>query len=140
MTISHHPFASVGAALVLLTVGSVQAQGLDVLKGLAGGGGGGSSSALGSMASGSLGNAAGVLEYCLKNNYLSGDAASSVKDQLMNKIPGGKPASDSGYVDGSQGILTGSDGKKMDLTGGGLKQEITKRACDFVLKQGKSMI
>ncbi|MDL9999617.1 DUF2501 domain-containing protein [Variovorax sp. J22P240] len=138
MTISRYPFASIGAALVLLATGSVQAQGLDALKGLAGGGG--SSSALGSMASGSLGNAAGVLEYCLKNKYLSGDAASSVKDQLMSKIPGGKPASDSGYVDGSQGILTGSDGKKMDLTGGGLKQEITKRACDFVLQQGKSMI
>ena len=140
MTISRHPFATVAAALALLTAGSVQAQGLDVLKGLAGGGGGGSSSALGSMASGSLGNAAGVLEYCLKNNYLSGDAASAVKDQLMSKIPGGKPASDSGYVDGSQGILTGSDGKKMDLTGHGLKQEISKRACDFVLQQGKNMI
>ncbi|MDM0108323.1 DUF2501 domain-containing protein [Variovorax sp. J22R24] len=137
MTQSHFRFASVGAALICLAAGSVHAQGLDMLKGLGGGGG---SSALGSMSSGSLGNAAGVLEYCLKNNYLSGDAASSVKDQLMSKIPGGKPASDSGYVDGSQGILTGSDGKKMDLTGGGLKQEITKRACDFVLKQGKSMI
>ncbi|MDM0077375.1 DUF2501 domain-containing protein [Variovorax sp. J2P1-59] len=137
MTRSQFRFARVGAALVVLAAGSVHAQGLDMLKGLGGGGG---SSALGSMSSGSLGNAAGVLEYCLKNNYLSGDAASSVKDQLMSKIPGGKPASDSGYVDGSQGILTGSDGKKMDLTGGGLKQEITKRACDFVLKQGKSMI
>ncbi|MGJ7508118.1 DUF2501 domain-containing protein [Variovorax sp. GT1P44] len=138
MTFSRTRLARLGAALVLLTAGAAQAQSLDMLKGLAGGGG--SSSALGSMASGSLGNAAGVLEYCLKNNYLSGDAASSVKDQLMGKIPGGKPASDAGYVDGSQGILTGSDGKKVDLTGGGLKQELTKRACDFVLKQGKSMI
>ena len=139
MTFSRNRLARLGTVLVLLAAGAAQAQGLDMLKGLAGGGGG-SSSALGSMASGSLGNAAGVLEYCLKNNYLSGDAASSVKDQLMGKIPGGKPASDAGYVDGSQGILTGSDGKKMDLTGGGLKQELTKRACDFVLKQGKSMI
>jgi hypothetical protein len=138
MTISRTHFARLGAVLVLLGAGAAQAQGLDLLKGLAGGGG--SSSALGSMASGSLGNAAGVIEYCLKNNYLSGDAASSIKDQLMSKIPGGKPASDTGYVDGSQGILTSSDGKKMDLTGGGLKQEITKRACDFVLKQGKSMV
>jgi hypothetical protein len=139
MTVPSTHFARLGAVLVLLTAGAAQAQGLDMLKGLAGGGGG-SSSALGSMASGSLGNAAGVIEYCLKNNYLSGDAASSVKDQLMSKIPGGKPAADTGYVDGSQGILTSSDGKKMDLTGGGLKQELAKRACDFVLKQGKSMI
>ena len=93
------------------------------------------------MAPGSLGNPAGVIEYCLKNNYLSADGATTaVKDQLMGKIPGGKPASDPGYVDGAQGILTGTDGKKMDLTGGGLKQEVTRKACDFVLKQAKGML
>jgi hypothetical protein len=130
-------FARHGFALVLLgALSGAQAQSLDTLKGLASGATGGA----GSMASGSLGNAAGVLEYCLKNNYLSGAGASSVKDQLMSKIPGGKPASDSGYVDGSKGILTSSDGKKMDLTGGGLKAEVTKKACDFVLNQAKSMI
>ena len=127
---------ALAAAFALLGAGSIHAQGLDMLKGLAGGGG--STSSL--MSSGSLGNAAGVIEYCLKNKYLSGDAANSVKDQLMGKIPGGKPTADSGYVEGSQGILTGSDGKRMDLTGGGLKQEVTKRACDFVLTQAKSMI
>jgi len=114
-----------------------QAQSLDMLKGLAGGGSGG---ALGSLTSGSLGNAAGVLEYCVKNNYLSGNAASSVKDQLMSKIPGGKPASDTGYVSGAKGLLTGSDGKTIDLSGGGLKAQITKKACDVVLQQGRSMI
>jgi len=130
-------FTRRGLALVLVGVfGCAHAQGLDVLKGLAGG----SSSGAGSMASGSLGNAAGVLEYCLKNNYLSGASASSVKDHLMSKIPGGQPASDAGYVDGSKGILTSSDGKKMDLTGSGLKAELTKKACDFVLNQAKSMI
>ena len=119
-------------ALLLGSAGAVQAQSLDMLKGLAGGGGG--------MASGSLGNAAGVIEYCLKNNYLSADGAAGVKDQLLGKLPGGKPAADPGYVDGSQGILTGTDGKKMDLTGGGLKQEVTRKACDFVLKQAKGML
>jgi Protein of unknown function (DUF2501) len=125
--------ALIGAAAL---AGAAQAQSLDMLKGLAGG----SSGSLGSMASGSLGNAAGVLEYCVKNNYLSGDAASSVKDQLMSKIPGGKPATDTGYVSGAKGLLTGSDGKTIDLTGGGLKAQITKKACDVVLQQGKSMI
>lgn len=128
-------FSRHGLVLVLLgAMGCAHAQGLDALKGLAGG------ATSGSMASGSLGNAAGVLEYCVKNNYLSGAGASSVKDQLMSKIPGGQPASDAGYVDGSQGILTSSDGKKMDLTGGGLKAELTKKACDFVLNQAKSML
>jgi hypothetical protein len=131
-----NPFARHGIALVLLaSLCGAQAQSLDMLKGLAGG-----STGAGSVASGSVGNAAGVLEYCLKNNYLSGTSASSMKDQLMSKIPGGKPASDTGYVDGSQGILTGTDGKKVDLTGGGLKAELTKKACDFVLSQAKSMI
>ncbi|MDM0011104.1 DUF2501 domain-containing protein [Variovorax sp. J22P168] len=136
----HQRFMRVSAiALLIGSAGFVQAQGLDALKGLAGGGG--SSSALGSMASGSMGNAAGVIEYCLKNNYLSGGDAASVKDKLMGKLGGGdKPAADPGYVAGAQGILTGTDGKKMDLTGGGLKEQVTRKACDFVLKQGKSMI
>lgn len=129
-------FARCGFALVLLgALSGAQAQSLDMLKGLAGGSAGASS-----LTSGSVGNAAGVLEYCLKNNYLSGAGASSLKDQLMSKIPGGKPASDTGYVDGSQGILTSTDGKKLDLTGGGLKAELTKKACDFILNQAKSMI
>jgi hypothetical protein len=128
-------FAARGFTLLLMGVmGCAQAQGLDALKNLGG------ASGLESMASGSLGNAAGVLEYCLKNNYLSGAGPASIKNQLMRKIPGGKPASDTGYVEGSQGILTGSDGKKMDLTGGGLKAELSKKACDFVLNQAKSMI
>ena len=121
-------------ALLLGSAGFTQAQSLDMLKGLAGG-------ASGSMALGRLGNAAGVVEYCLKNNYLSADGATTaVKDQLMGKIPGGKPAADPGYVDGSQGILTSADGKKMDLSGGGLQKEVTRKACDFVLKQAKGML
>jgi hypothetical protein len=136
-TIASHR-ARIGAALVLLgSVASAQAQSLDSLKGMASSAMGGSS--LGSMSSGSIGNAAGVLEFCVKNNYIGGDA-SAIKDQLMSKIPGGKPASDTGYTSGVKGLLTGSDGKTMDLSGGGLKQEITKKACDLVLKQGKSMI
>ncbi|HEY2256150.1 MAG TPA: DUF2501 domain-containing protein [Variovorax sp.] len=136
MNTSVRKLATLGALLALTAgAGIAQAQNLDTLKGMVGGASGG----LGSMTSGSLGNAAGVLEFCVKNNYIGGDA-SAVKDQLMSKIPGGKPASDTGYVSGAKGLLTGSDGKTMDLTGGGLKQEITKKACDVVLKQGKSMI
>src|ERR1700744_4477088 len=42
------------------------------------------------IGSSTIGNAAGVLQYCVKNNYLGGDAA-SVKDKLLAKIPGQKP-------------------------------------------------
>jgi hypothetical protein len=41
-----------------------------------------------SLTSGSTSNVAGVLQFCIKNNYLSGNGASSVKDSLMSKLGG----------------------------------------------------
>ena len=122
--------------LLAAAAGAAQAQSLDSLKGLAGGAGG-----MGSFSSGSMGNAAGIIEYCLKNKYLSGSGVSQVKDGLMGKMPGGQTAAtqDSGYMDGAKGLLTGSDGKKTDLTSG-MTDSIKKQACDFVLKQGQSML
>ena len=92
-----------------------------------------------SMMSGSTGNVAGVLQFCIKNNYLDGNAASSVKDRLMGKLSG-KPSSDKGYNDGEKGILSSSDGKKLDLSGGGLKAKVTRQVCDQILAQGKSLL
>lgn len=115
-------------------------------QGLGGALGGGDSSALsalggGSVSAGSAGNAAGVLEFCIKNNYLSGGDASSVKDQLMGKLGGSeKASSDESYSKGAEGILTGGNGQSVDLSGGGLKEEITRKACDQVLEQGKSFL
>ena len=126
-----------------------QAQSLDSLKDLAGKAAGGSSSAgslgslgsLGSVSSGSMSNAAGIIEYCMKNKYLSGSGVSQVKDGLMGKMPGGQAAAkkDSGYLDGAKGLITGSDGKKTDLTSG-LTEPIKKQACELVLKQGQSFL
>ena len=115
-------------------------------QGLGGALGGDSSSALSALGGGSLssstaGNAAGVLEFCMKNNYLNGADASSVKDQLVSKLGGSeKASSDEGYTKGASGVLTGSDGKSLDLSGGGLKEEITRKACDQVLEHGKSFL
>jgi hypothetical protein len=92
------------------------------------------------MTSGSMGNVAGLLQYCIGNNYLSGQGAASVKDQLMGKLPGGEETQDRGYSDGQKGLLHGSNGNQMDLGGGGLKAELTKRACDTVLAQAKSFL
>jgi hypothetical protein len=94
-----------------------------------------------SLTSSSTGNVAGVLEFCIKNNYLGG-SASSVKDSLTSKLPGGSSSSssDSGYTDGSKGILNSSGGQKIDLSGGGMKQQMTKQVCDKILAQGKSML
>ena len=93
-----------------------------------------------SLTSGSIGNVAGVLEYCIKNNYLSGSSASSVKNSLMSKLPGGSSSSDKNYSDGSRGILNSSNGKSLDLSGGGLKEQVTKQICDRILAQGKSLL
>jgi hypothetical protein len=102
-------------------------------------GGLGSGLSLQSLTSNSTGNVAGVIEFCIKNNYLGG-GASSVKDGLMSKLPGGASSSDSGYTDGSKGILTSGGGQQVDLSGGGLSQPITKQICDKILAQGKSLL
>lgn len=99
----------------------------------------GSGLSLQSLTSGSTGNVAGVLEFCVKNNYLGGNA-SSIKDGLVSKLPGGSSTSDSGYTDGAKGILNSGDGKQVDLSGGGLKEQITKQVCDKILAQGKSLL
>lgn len=108
-----------------------------VLQGL------GNNLSLSSLTPASAGNAAGVLEFCMKNNYLAGGDAEALKDKLMGKIGGGstqKAKSDSGYLAGLQGMLNGSDGKSVDLSGGGLKEELTRKACDQVLKHAKSFL
>jgi hypothetical protein len=138
--------ATVLIAVASLSASVAYAQLSDLLKnsgGTTGGAGGlgGLSSALSgsSLSSGSLGNVTGIIEYCIKNNYLSGNGASSVKDSLMSKL-GGSPSSDSGYTDGAKGILNSGSGQKVDLSAGGLKEQVTKQVCDKILEQGKSML
>ncbi|WHZ12810.1 MAG: hypothetical protein OJF60_003251 [Burkholderiaceae bacterium] len=135
-------------AAALLAGTAAHAQLGDLLK-QGGGGSSGNGLSLGnlggalsgqSMTSSSMGNVAGLLEFCIKNNYLSGGAASPVQSALMGKLPGGASSTDSGYSSGLRGILSGSNGSQLDLGGGGLKEQLTKQVCDKVLDQGKSMI
>jgi len=126
---------------------SASSQDLGALKSAAGG------MDVSSLASGSAGNAAGVIEYCMKNNFLGGDA-SSVKDQLVGKLGGEEKAKqDPGYLDGAKGMLTGGDGKSTDLAslgggGGGaacnafgdMKGKVTEKACSAVLDHAKSLL
>lgn len=93
-----------------------------------------------SLTSGSVGNVAGLLEFCIRNNYLGGKTAASVKNSLTGRLPGGSPKADPGYDSGSRGILNSSDGGQLDLAGGGLKKQVTKQICDQVLAQGKSLL
>ncbi|WP_313369332.1 DUF2501 domain-containing protein [Achromobacter animicus] len=135
-----------GAQWLDAVKGQMESQGSSTQGGTTQGGilqGLGNSLPLSSLTPASAGNAAGVLEFCMKNNYLAGGDAQALKDKLMGKIGGGstqKAKSDSGYLAGLQGLLNGSDGKSVDLSGGGLKEELTRKACDQVLKHAKSFL
>ncbi|HEX7916225.1 DUF2501 domain-containing protein [Rudaea sp.] len=110
--------------------GSAGAQ-LGDLKGLAGGD-------VSSLASGSGGNAAGVISYCVKNNYLDG-GASGIKDKLMGKFGGDQDKSD--YDEGEKGLVKTGDGKSVDIGQlGSMKKSITKKACGSVLDHAKSFL
>ena len=114
------------------------------LGGALGGGGGGGASALaglgGLTSSGTASNAAGVITYCMKNNYLSADKASQVKDQLMGKMGLGQKEEpkDEGYASGLSGMIKGSDGKTFSLDS--VKGQAKEKACDFVLDNAKSLL
>ena len=149
-TLRRAAWLSVPASLLVIS-GMANAQLGDMLKSSPLGGSGSSQGATGalgnlgglgsisSLTSSSAGNAAGVIEFCMKNNYLNADAATSaVKDKLLGSVSGG--TSDSGYSDGSRGVLSTGGGKKMDLSASGLKAEVTKQVCDKILAQGKSML
>ncbi|WP_428488834.1 DUF2501 domain-containing protein [Rhodopila sp.] len=138
----------VALAVVLVPQRPANAQLLDKLKGAMGGSGqeSGSAGGLGSGAMPSVGgvspsNTAGVLQYCVKNNYVSGGSASSVKDSLMSKVTGsGGGTSDSGYQAGNNGVLDTGSGQKYNLGGGGIKAQITQKVCDQILQHAKSLL
>ncbi len=143
------PWTVTASLLVLsggvLAAAPAQAQLMDSLKGAAGlGQSGGSGGGLGGMSmpsvgSASSGNVAGVLQYCMRNNYLGGDSgAASTETGLLGKLGGGATSS-SQYSAGSQGTLE-SGGQNVSLGGGGLKGKLTQKVCDQVLKHAKSLI
>lgn len=114
------------------------ASGSDALKAL-----GGSDSGLSSLTSSSLGNATGVIEFCIRNNYLGGDAATSMKDKLLGKLGGTETPKeeDPGYADGLKGLIATGDGKSVDLSKNtGLKAKLTEKACGSVLEHAKSFL
>jgi len=151
-------FLVAAALLAAATSAPAQNQMLDTLKGQLGksnaessataGSGNGMSGAAGALAgslglsmpsigTSTMGNAAGVLQYCVKNNYLSADAAGGVKDKLLGMVTGQKPQ-ETGYASGVQGMLQGSDGKSLSLDS--INSQLKTKACDYVLANAKSLI
>jgi hypothetical protein len=141
----------IALSLPLLSISVAHAQLGNLLKGSGSSDGSSSGlSSLGSMGSaltgqsltsGSTSNVAGVLQFCIKNNYVNANSASSVKDSLVSKLGGQSAASsDSGFTDGANGLLKSGNGKQLDLSGSGLKEQVTKQVCDKILTQGKSLL
>jgi hypothetical protein len=126
-----------------------RAQLMDQLKGAMGSGqGGGTGGALGgltgalpSVSQASPGNTAGVLQYCVRNNLVSGSAAASVKDSVVSKVTGsGQGTNDSGFKAGNNGLLQTGNGQSFSLSGGGVKEQVTHKVCDMVLEHAKSLL
>lgn len=140
-------FAIVAVGTAATVQVPAQAQLMDQLRGAVGAGQGGNSGGLlgggiPSVGQASTGNVAGVLQYCIRNNYLGGSGgASSVKDSLMSKVTGsGRGTNDSGYTDGSHGLLQTGNGQSYGLGGEGIKSQITQKVCDQVLQHAKSLL
>lgn len=122
--------------------GAAESSGSPGLGGLLGGGAGGLSAlGLGGLTgSGTASNAAGVLTYCMKNNYLNADKAAEVKNQLLGKLGLGQQEQpkDQGYKDGLMGMIKGDNGQSFSLDK--VKSNLKEKACDFVLDNAKSLI
>ena len=83
----------------------------------------------------SAGNAAGVLQYCMKNKLVSSSSASTVLDGLT-KSPNVTKSHD--YTAGAAGQILGGGSKPFSI--GSAPSYLQSRACDMVLKQGKHLL
>lgn len=138
-----------GAALLAMLLGlclpggTARAQVLNQLQGVLGngpsGGGGLGQGMLPSVEQASPGNTAGVLQYCVRNNYMEGGAAASVKNALTGRLPGAG-ANDSGFRAGNEGLLQTGQGQSYGLGGGGIKAQLTHKVCDLVLQHARSLL
>ena len=128
-----------GAALLALGTPPASAQLSDALGSVAKGVGGALGGAgLPQVDQASPSNIAGVLQYCMKNNYLGGDAE-SMGGSVLGKLTGSGQTKDKSAFDaGSGGLLqTGGDGFSL---GGGIKEKLTEQVCDMVLKHAQSLL
>ena len=83
----------------------------------------------------SAGNAAGVLQYCVKNKLVSSSSAGTVLDGLK-KSPNVTKSHD--YTAGAAGQILGGGSKPFSI--GSAPSYMQSKACDMVLKQGKHLL
>lgn len=118
-------------ALSLLSAGAARAQ----FPGIGGGTSDLMGQALPNVSSASAGNTAGVLSYCVKNNILKGNTATSVLSSLSGRSG---VQSSSAFDTGKKGQLETGNGNLFSL--GGLKEKAKTKVCDMVLQHGQSLL
>ncbi|QHC35064.1 YjjA family protein [Komagataeibacter xylinus] len=139
-------FLALLAALPLtaaLAAAPAHAEGFGGLGGLGGNASSllsGSGMSMPSVSSLAPSNVTGLLSYCVQNNYLQGNSPSTLLSSLKQKA--GLDTSSSQYSNGQNGVLDTGNGNTFSLATlkGNLKQKVTTKVCNAVLKQGKSLL
>ena len=132
--------AGVAAALALPARAQLPGQLGNALGGLTGGGAAGGG--VPSVGAASLGNIAGVLQYCISNNYFGGNAgaAAPVQQSLLGKLGGaGQAAGNSDYTSGASGLLQTGGGQTTSL-GSSLLAPLAQQVCSMVLQRAQSLL
>nr|WP_235425274.1 DUF2501 domain-containing protein [Dickeya undicola] len=99
-----------------------------------------------SLSAGSMNNAAGILQYCLKQKLVSATNTDNVKNQLLSKLglsSQQEQQKQTDYMQGLSGLLNTGEGKQVNLSTLGstpLAEKVKAKACDIVLKQGVKFI
>ncbi|MGV3344472.1 DUF2501 domain-containing protein [Enterobacteriaceae bacterium LUAb1] len=97
------------------------------------------------LSSKSMGNTAGIMQFCVKNNIVGKDAG-DVKTKLLNKLglqSAQKQNATSDYQQGLQGLLNTGEGKQINLNNLGNTQighQVKTKACKLILEQAKNFI
>jgi hypothetical protein len=89
-------------------------------------------SALPGVTSISVGNAAGILNYCMKNRLVSTTSA----DQVLTGLPSKPDVKSADYSAGQGGQIHGDGGKNFSIPQA--PWYLQSQACDMVLQQAKS--
>lgn len=98
------------------------------------------------LSSGTMTNAAGILQYCMKNKLVSATDPENVKNQLLDKLgldSSTKETQPQDYTQGLMGLLNTGKGQQLNLDTIGsspLAEKVKTQACDFVLKQGMNYL
>ncbi|WP_322783286.1 DUF2501 domain-containing protein [Gluconobacter vitians] len=145
MRYSHGVFAVLAAAG--LVVSSAHAQSIpgvggagNAMSDMSGmsnmtGGTGMMGSMLPNVSSASTGNVAGVLSYCVQNNYLSGSSATSALSSLTGKQD---VTSSSDYKAGQQGQLLTGGTNPLSLSS--LKGQMKQKVCSMILNRAQNLL